>query len=216
MEDNKEEFVKRPYTEQEMQQKLEDMRKGLSEKMGKWADRITVSMAIQPKIERVEGERWEEGGKTYVLKNGFKQSVNPLDAARMPWWCPKCSKSMNHRFDRKFFALRGFCYNCNIDVEGEMRLKGTWNEYERKLVRSNEKAFLRDKINETMEYMRTFKEPQIHFEDGRWEKLAVLSDFTQLFETLEKDIEFMTVRLEEIAKLEEEENATAENTHHTI
>lgn len=203
------EYTKGPkLSEQELQQKVEGMREGITKKLTKWADRIQVSMAFTPKVERLEGERWEEGGKTWEMKGGIPQSVSMLQAARMPHWCPKCSKPLNHRFDRKFYYLRGWCYNCNIDIEGAMRLKndGSWERYEKRLMRENEKSFLRDEINKKLDYMRTFKEPELVFGDGRWEKLATIADFKDMFELLEKDIEFMMTRLEQINK-EEQENA---------
>ena len=86
-----------------------------------------------------------------------------------------------------------------------MRVDGTYDLFERRTVRENEKAFLRDKIQEHMEYMRNFTEPQAHFEDGRWEYLARKEDFADLFASLEKDIEFMMGRLVQIATEEEEE-----------
>lgn len=200
-------YIKGPkLSEKEMEQKLDDLRKNVGQKLNKWADRLQFSMHYTPKIERYEGERWTEGGKTWILQNGTKKSISVLQEARMPHWCPRCSMPMNHRFDRKFYYLRGHCFNCNVELEGEMRLNGTWEEFEKRTTRENEKAFLRDKIQEHMEYIRTFKEPQLHFSDGRWEKLATVEDFRGIFESLEKDIEFMLNRLEQIRKEEEEES----------
>lgn len=195
-------YVKSPLSEQDMELKLDEIRNGVASKMKSWADRVQISMATTPQIQRVEGEHWKEDGKLWTVKDGAHQSISILSETRMPIWCPKCSLPMNHRFDRKFYFLRGHCFNCNVDIEGEMRINGTWEVFEKRLVRENEKAFLRDKINEHMEYIRTFKEPQIHFQDGRWEKLASISDFKELFETLEKDIDFMLARLEYMKKEE--------------
>jgi hypothetical protein len=200
-----ESYIKNPMSEREMQTKLDEIRGHVGQKMNKWANRITVSMAFTPQIKRLEGERWREGSKEWIMKDGIKQSVSTLDTARMPWWCPKCSLPMNHRHDRKFFTLRGWCYNCNIEWEGKMRLDGTWPEFERRMIRENEKSFLRDKITEHQEYMRTFKVPTIQFEDGRYEQLASLKEFSGLFEELEKDIEQCLERLELIAQQEQEE-----------
>jgi hypothetical protein len=174
--------------------------------MTKWADRLIVSMATTKQISRQEGERWEEDGKMWELKDGVRQTVTKLIDARMPWWCPRCSKSMSHKLDRKFYYLRGWCFNCNTEVEHEMRLAGTWDAYEKSLVRANEMAFLRDKIEERLAFIKEWKPPTLYFEDGRYEELAPAVEFTSMMETVEKDIEFMLRRLEVIAQEEEAEH----------
>lgn len=201
-----ESFIKRPLSEQDMETKLTEIREKVGKKMNKWADRISVSMAFEPQVDRVEGEIWTDSkGHKWIKMDGTHRQYSTLQDARMPWWCPKCSVSMNHRFDRKFFYLRGWCYNCNIEWEGKLRLEGKWEEFEKRTMRENEKSYLRDKITEHKEYIRTFKVPQMHFGDGRWEKIAELSDFTMLFEELEKDCELCVRRLEVIAAEEKTE-----------
>ena len=189
-------------SEKEMEEKLSSIRAGLAVKINKWADRIQVSMAHTPKIDRVEGETFTEYGKSYIIKNGIKQAVSVTQDARMPWWCPKCSKPMNHRFDRKFYYLRNWCYNCNIEWEGQLRIDGKWEAFEKRMVRENEKAFLRDKIQEHQDYIRTFTVPTVYFENGGFERLADISMFEQKFSELEADIEFCINRLEQIAEEE--------------
>jgi hypothetical protein len=160
------EYVNQPLSEADMQTKLDEVRANVGKKMDKWANRLQVSMAFTPKVQRVEGERWTENGKLWEMKGGIKMSITHSEQARMPWWCPKCSKPMNHRFDRKFYYLRGMCYNCNVDWEGQMRIDGTFAAFEKRMLRENEKAFLRDKIEEHLTYIKEFKEPTVHFENG--------------------------------------------------
>lgn len=202
------EYVKGPrLSPVESEARLDEMRNKVAKKMNKWADRVQVSMAFKPRIERQDGERWEADGHTYEMKNGTARKMSIMEAARIPVWCPKCSKAMNHRFDTKFYYLRGWCYDCNIKWEGQLRIDGKWEEFEKTTMRENEKSFLCDKIQEHLDYIRNFTVPQLHFEDGRWESLAVISDFEGLFTSLEKDVEFMLARLDVINKEEELENA---------
>jgi hypothetical protein len=191
--------------EGEMQKKLAEIRGSVSEKVNKWADRIQVSMAYTPKVERKEGERWTENGKTYVMKGGIKQSLTLMEEARMPHWCPKCSKAMNHRFDRKFYYLRGWCFNCNVEVEGKMRIDGTYEAWERKLCRANEVSWIKDKIEGHLTYIKEFKEPTVYFENGGYEVIAKKEEFEETFKTLLKDVEFLLKRLETIQAEEEAE-----------
>jgi len=197
-------YVQKPYTEAEMQERVSGVREAVAKKLNQWADRIQVSMAHTPSIPRVEGETWSEDGKTYVMKDGFKQSISIMQQIRMPWHCPKCSKSMNHRFDRKFFYLRGWCYNCNVEWEGQLRVEGKWEAFEKRMLRENEKSFIRDKIQELSEYIRTFTVPTAYYEDGRFEHLANIEDFEPIFLQLEADIEFLFARL---AVIHNEENS---------
>jgi hypothetical protein len=211
MSDSKETgYINKPkLSEAEVQQKVEGIRNDIAKKMTKWADRIQVSMAFTPKIKRVEGERWTENDKRYEMRDGIKQSISLMQEVRMPWWCPKCSKPMNHRFDRKFYYLRGWCFNCNVDIEGQMRFDGTYEAYEKRLLRENEKSYLRDKIQERMDYIRTFKIPQVHFQDGRWEELATMDMFADLFQELEKEIDWCQARLEFLMQQDQEEESNA-------
>lgn len=209
-------YVNRPQlNEHEMEQKLSEVRNRVTEKMGKWADRIQVSMAYKPTVDRQEGERWEEGGKTYIRKNGANIQMSIMEAARMPWHCPRCEKSMNHRFDRKFFYLRGWCYDCNIKIEGQMRVDGTFERFERQVMRRNEVAFLRDKIEEHLTYIREFKEPTVYFENGGYEVIAKKEEFQDLFDQLLADVDFMLARLE-VIKAEEEAEQLAEASNESI
>jgi hypothetical protein len=191
---------------------IEELRNNVAHKLEKWSNVIQVSMAISPKIERIEGERWEEDGKWWEMRGGIKRSITSLSGARMPWWCPKCSKPMNHRFDRKFYYLRNMCYNCNIDFEGQMRLDGTYDAFEKRMVRENEKAFLRDKIVEYREYIDNFSPPTAVYEDGRYEQLAPRSVFEPLFEDIIKDADILVARLEAIAQEELNEFRVTEGT----
>ncbi len=199
-------YVNKPQlNEHEAQQKIEELRNQVTGKVEKWADRITVSMAFTPSVDRQEGERWDEDGHTWVQRKGFKERITANEASRMPWWCPKCSKSMNHRFDRKFFFLRGWCYNCNVDIEGQMRVDGTYAKFEKQVMRRNEVSFLKDKIEHHLTYIKEFKEPTVYFEDGRYEVIASKDQFTGTFEDLLRDVDFMLSRLEVIRQEEEQE-----------
>lgn len=150
-------------------------------------------------IERSEGETWtDDDGKMWTVKNGIKQSITKLQDAKTPWWCPKCERAMNHRFDDKFYRLYDMCYTCTIDTHTKMMLDGTWEEFEQKKLKENEIAWLKDHIIECKEYIRTFKVPQVHFENGGWEELAKLSDFKQLFTQLREEIKICENRLVEL------------------
>ena len=88
--------------------------------------------------EYKEGDVWEERGKTWTIKNGIKQNITKLDAVRKyvrtPLCCPKCGNRMTKRLDKKFYRLRGWCFDCNTEAEHKMRIEGTYNQYERETI----------------------------------------------------------------------------------
>ena len=69
---------------------------------GNNSDKTKVSTGYgKQRIVRSEGDTWELKGKTWTIKNGIRQTVSKLDAARqaikVPMECPKCGDSrMKH------------------------------------------------------------------------------------------------------------------------
>lgn len=185
--------------------RIEQMRQKVAAKMNKWSNTSVFGYESEPEPERKEGDIWEDhNGKKWTVKNGIRQNITKLDGARIPAFCPKCDKTMGHRFDTKFFVLYKQCFDCTIKQHTKMMADGTWAAFEKSIMRNNEKAYLRDKIDEYKDYIRTFKVPQIHFEDGRWEELATLSQFTEMFDEIKKDIQLCENKLKQIE--EEEQN----------
>jgi len=194
-----------------IEQKVDAMRSQVASKLKKW-DRPIWGYVPAAEPDRAEGELWEDSdGKQWTVKDGIKQSITKLQDAKTPWWCPKCEHSMAHKFDTKFYRLYGQCYDCTIKEHTQMMIDGTWEEFEKRKVRENEKAFLKDKIQERQDYIRTFKVPQVHFENGGWEELAKIEHFKDMFVTLREDIKFCEERLLAIA--EEEALETKETTN---
>jgi len=99
-------------------------------------------------ISRKEGDIWEEGGKKWTIKNGLKQNVTKLDkfkkAVRIPLVCPKCKGSMKHHLAKKMYKIHGFCFDCTIDYEAELRKAGLYEKYEKRMMQGNMKAFAND------------------------------------------------------------------------
>lgn len=95
-----------------------------------------------------EGDIWEENGKQWTIKNGIKQNITKLDSAkkavRVPLTCPKCNGSMKHWLAKKMYKIHGFCFNCTVDMEAELRKAGLYNQYEQRMMQGNMKAFAKD------------------------------------------------------------------------
>ena len=96
-----------------------------------------------------EGDIWEESGKTWTIKNGLKQNITKLDAAkkaaRVPLTCPKCGSSMKHHLAQKMYKIHGFCFDpCTVEYEAGLRKAGLYEQYEKRMMSGNVEGFLKD------------------------------------------------------------------------
>ena len=96
-----------------------------------------------------EGDIWEESGKTWTIKNGIRQNITKLDAAkkavRIPLTCPKCGGPMKHWLAKKMYNIHGFCFDpCTVEMEADLKKTGLYEAYEKKMLQGNIKAFATD------------------------------------------------------------------------
>lgn len=142
----------------------------------KFTDKTKIQTGYQKSYTKhIEGDIWEESGKTWTIKNGLKQNITKLDylkkQARVPLACPKCTKSMKHHLDKKMYKIHGFCFDCTIDYEAALQNAGLFKEYEKKLMSGNISAFANDLENwvkETLHSKITMVTEQGDVED--WNK----------------------------------------------
>ena len=107
-----------------------------------------------------EGDIWEEGGRTWTIKNGIKQNITKLDAAKkamqMPLRCPKCGGPMKHHLAQKMYKVHGFCFDpCTVEYEAELRKAGLYEQYEKRMMQGALKAFLSDMEQFYLEQINT-------------------------------------------------------------
>jgi hypothetical protein len=105
---------------------------------GKNGANTTISSGYKKEEEdRKEGDTWEEGDRTWTIKNGIKQNISKLQKARelnkIPLFCPECSEVMNHRYDKEFFTINRRCFNCQVKFETALKASGEWEEYQKKI-----------------------------------------------------------------------------------
>ena len=86
-----------------------------------------------------EGKEENLGGKTRE-----SELSEVMQKVRMPWFCPKCQKAMKKRLDDKFWRLMGHCFDCQIDFENKLRVKGEFDNYAEKKMLENQKSYLKD------------------------------------------------------------------------
>ena len=88
-----------------------------------------------------EGDVWTEGRKTWTIKNGIKQTISKLDKIKkevfMPLCCPECGNVMKKRSDKPHHIINKKCYDCVIDFEGKLIVRGEYEDYKNKLKGKN-------------------------------------------------------------------------------
>ena len=96
-----------------------------------------------------EGDVWQESGKEWTIKNGIKQSITKLDAAkkalRLPLRCPNCGGPIKHHLAKKMYKIHGFCFDpCTVEMEAKLRTAGLYDQYEKRMMQGNMKTFIKD------------------------------------------------------------------------
>jgi hypothetical protein len=137
-------------------------------------------------VEYKEGDVWEENGRNWTIKDGIKQNITKLDAAKkalqVPLKCPKCGGSMNYHLHQKMYKIHKMCFDCVIDYEAELRKAGLYEAYEKAMIRGGLKAFLQDVeqyILESMNTQDTFVTETGEVEDWKNNNSKVNSELTE-------------------------------------
>ena len=152
------------------------------------------------KEKHSEGDVWEEDGRTWTIKNGLKQNVTKLDAAKklaqVPLTCPKCSGSMNHHLAKKMYKIHGFCFDCTIEMEANLRKAGLYKEYEKKMMQGNMQAWAKgleqwvdDQINQSMTFVTEDGTIEDWNNNSAKQKAEIMKNVNQYLEHLKKHME---------------------------
>ena len=116
---------------------------------GKYGDNTTIGIGYtKPKEHYIEGDIWEENGRTWTIKNNIKQNITKLDKAKqginVPLFCPNCHKSMKPHLDKEWYIRFNRCFNCQVDFEFEIRKNNKWEEYTKEIDNSHIDGVIKD------------------------------------------------------------------------
>lgn len=122
--------------------------------------RTTQGIGYNKKREKHrEGDIWEEDGRTWTIKNGVKQNITKLDAAKkahqVPLACPSCGGSMKHHLAKKMWKIHGMCFNCVVDMEAQLRRSGLYESYEKAMIKGSLQAWAKDLQAYTEDFLNT-------------------------------------------------------------
>ena len=101
---------------------------------GKHGNRTTVGIGYNgpQEEEHKEGDIWQQGGRTWTIKDGIKENVTKLDKFKkvaVPLFCPNCKQVMDKQLDPFYYKAYGECVDCRATTETQMKLSGKWQSH---------------------------------------------------------------------------------------
>jgi hypothetical protein len=105
---------------------------------GKYGEKTQTSVGYVKKTEFYnEGDTWESDGRTWTIKDGIKQNITKLDAAKkahlMPLMCPCCNSIMKNKNDKAYYKIHKTCFKCVVVKEDKLKREGKFEEYQREI-----------------------------------------------------------------------------------
>ena len=145
-----------------------------------------------------EGKKDNRGGETRE-----SELSKVMQSVRMPLFCPKCKKAMKKKLDDKFWRTKGHCFDCQIEFENKLKVKGEFDDYAKNIINGNKKAYLKDLKQSLVEFEETGGKvewlndmgaltPELErekWEMGETEFAKVVDEAKQYITKLEKAIE---------------------------
>ena len=105
--------------------------------------------------------------------------------------------------DDRVWPKTGYCYDCFINFQTELKLMGVFEVYNELQDLKNERGILEDykkKFEESKKFCEENKDKDVTFleEDGSFEKWDGNIDYNKILEDLIKDIGVIDIRLDEL------------------
>ena len=159
-------------------------------------------------IHRQEGEKWvDEWNKEWEMRDGIVRSIPKFTDVRVPLFCPKCNGIMGKRSkDVDVYYKFGFCLNCLIERDAQMKRDGTFDEYEKKYITSKQRGFYEDSKTEIESYIAQMKEKgylEYVTSDGKTKKMEV--NINDLIKFWEKELDEVDKELDKLGEKNEVE-----------
>jgi hypothetical protein len=156
--------------------------------------------------KRKEGDEWEDSqGRKWIWKNGSKRRISKRATIINEQRCKCCNMDVRwgNYLDDRVWPKTGYCYDCFIDFQTNLKLIGMFEVYNELQDLKNERGILEDykkKFEESKKFCKENKDKDVTFleEDGSFEKWDGNIDYNKIFEDLTKDIGVIDVRLEEL------------------
>lgn len=161
------------------------------------------------KNKKEEGDVWEEGGRSWTIKNGVKQNLRKLDKAReysrIPLTCPKCDSPMNKQQHKFMYIRYGHCLFCQSKAEFEMMRNGTHNEWLIDNVKKNFESWKDKKKQAFTDYLKNSNSKHYITEAGLIEDWSEMSksDKEFMLNKFNKFMEDEEIKIKDLIKKQE-------------
>jgi len=146
--------------------------------------------------KRKEGEQWEDSqGRKWVWKNGSKRRVPKRAMIINEQRCKKCNMDVRwgNYLDDRVWPKTGYCYDCFIDFQTELKMMGMFEVYNELQDLKNERSILEDykrKFEESQKFCQENQGKPVEFleEDGSFERWEGVQDYTKILEDVTNDL----------------------------
>ena len=162
-----------------------------SDKDAKAMDNLKIGEEVKDR----NGTTWTRNEEGQIEKKG-----SFLGKYTMPFFCPKCGKIMKGKADNKMWNLHSKCINCVAEEETQMRINGTYEEYEQKKIMNNANAWVKDMEQLATEWVKdNEKEVQQYVmnSSGEMENWDVKGKKNHNLENLKKNLTDVEKQLKE-------------------
>ena len=152
--------------------------------------RIMVANVDKEFQEYVKKEREDE-------QKRIDEKLEATKEARLPWFCPKCNKIMKRALDEKMWYVHNHCFDCQIEIENELRISGKYDEWVKNKINNNKLAWIKDKKQELIDFKN--QKPMEAFNQVNPDGHSVEKEkWTQNFDELKKQANEAIEHLEKI------------------
>lgn len=160
-------------------------------------------------IIRKEGETWtDSSGKQWIQTSSGPQTITPvMDIIRQEVGLEKCTTCgceirWRGRLDQKMYNKTKKCFDCVVEEETTLRIKGQYKLYETKKLIQNELAYLEDVrkyLKESKEYLENTDKLTYVNSNGLVEEWDYTSR-AELLENVKKDFVTCLKKIKEAKK----------------
>jgi hypothetical protein len=156
--------------------------------------------------KRKEGEEWEDSqGRKWVWKNGSKRRISKRATIINQQRCKCCKMDVRwgNYLDDRVWPKTGYCYDCFINFQTELKMMGMFEVYNELQDLKNERSILEDykrKFEESQTFCQKNQGKPVEFleEDGSFERWEGVQDYTKILEDVTNDLVKINVGLAEI------------------
>jgi hypothetical protein len=156
--------------------------------------------------KRKEGDEWEDSqGRKWVWKNGSKRRISKRATIINEQRCKCCKMDVRwgNYLDDRVWPKTGYCYDCFINFQTELKMMGMFEVYNELQDLKNERSILEDykkKFEESQKFCQQNQGKPVEFleEDGSFERWEGVQDYTKILEDVTNDLVKINVGLAEI------------------